>query len=491
MIILPVEKKLVYSRIITITMLNKKILVPITLIVLIAAVLSPIVFTGYATLDQAQIEFAAKKYSVAAVSYERSARFLPWRTDLWERAGIASAMNGNVIEALDLFKRAPVLSADGWMWLGYSEYQTGDIPSAITSLEESIQRAPSQPAYDLLAYIYRQQKNWTAERDTLENQLQDNVGDVHTQYRLGLLLTVLEPGQALTNLMFASSLDPEFDPAVQTLRAALNLSATQSDASSQMITIGRALGLVQEWDLSMMAFENAIQLNAENAEAWAWLGEAKQQTGAALSVSKGQDGRAELDRALQLDHTSVIVRALRGLYWNRQKKYEQMLAEYLLAAEFEPTNPAWQAEVGNAYTMSGDLAAALEAYQQAIDLAPTDSTYWRLLAVFCSENGVHVEDMGLPAAHKAVELAPDDPLALDALGWSYFSSGRYANAQQTLLDVVNRFPNHFPAHNHLAMTYLAQGNQSAAFNELTYVRDADAGGASGLFAEQLLAKYFP
>ncbi len=110
--------------------------------------------------------------------------------------------------------------------------------------------------------------------------------------------------------MLASSLDPETDPAVQTLRTALNLSATQPDPSQQLVTIGRTLGLVQEWDLSIAAFEKAIELNAENAEAWAWLGEAKQQI--------GQDGRVELDQAVTLDPTSVTVRALRGLYWNRQ-----------------------------------------------------------------------------------------------------------------------------------------------------------------------------
>ncbi|MEK6626370.1 MAG: hypothetical protein AABY86_15480, partial [Bdellovibrionota bacterium] len=104
-----------------------------------------------------------------------------------------------------------------------------------------------------------------AERDTLEKKLQQDAerGDVYARYRLGLLLTVLEPEQALTNLMLASSLDPQFYPAVQTLRAALNLSATQPDASQQMLTIGRALGLVQEWDLSIAAFENAIKNEIE------------------------------------------------------------------------------------------------------------------------------------------------------------------------------------------------------------------------------------
>ena len=199
----------------------------------------------------------------------------------------------------------------------------------------------------------------------------------------------------------------------------------------------------------------------------------------------------ELDRALTLDHKSIIVRALRGLHWNRLGKYEQMRAEYALAAEFDPTNPAWQASLGDAYLKLGDLASALAAYQKAAELAPTDPTYWRLLANFCAENGVHVEDIGLPAAQNAAQLAPNDPFTLDALGWSYLSSGRYANAEQILLDVIARYPNYFPAYIHLAMTHLAQGNRAAAFNQLTYVRDADAGDLYSAQADAMLKQYFP
>ncbi|MDP2778144.1 MAG: hypothetical protein Q8O48_10925, partial [Anaerolineales bacterium] len=96
-----------------------------------------------------------------------------------------------------------------------------------------------------------------------------------------------------------------------------------------------------------------------------------------------------------------------------------------------------------------------------------------------------------PAAQKAVRLAPNNPFALDALGWSYLSSGRYAIAEQTLSDVVARFPDHFPAHIHLATTYLAQGKRAAAFNLLTYVREAEQTGIHRETAEKLLEKYFP
>jgi len=484
---------MVRSRIIIVTMPNKKILTPLIVVALLAAVFLPIVFMGYFSLSRAETQLAAQEYARAAESFEQSAQLLYWRNDLWEKAGIAAALDENYLQALDHFEHVSVLTEEGWVWLGSSYLSLSDSNSAITALKQGLQFHDSSALYTLLAFAYRNQNDLDAERSALENQLrlEENLGDVYTYYRLGLLLAVLEPEQALTPLMFSSSLDPQFDPAVQTLRAALNLSSTQPDASQQMVTIGRALGLVQEWNLSVAAFEKAIALDEKNAEAWAWLGEAKQHTEFALSESTGEIGRAELDRAVALNHTSVVVRGLRALYWNRQEKYPQMLAEYLLAAEYEPTNPAWQAGLGNAYIKRGDLVSALTAYQHATELAPNESTYWSLLAVFCAENGVHLEDVGLPAAQRAVEISPENPSALDALGWVYLSSGRYATAEQTLLDVTKRFPAYLPAHIHLAMTYLAQGNRTAAFDVLNFVQDADPNGANGEMARQLLSRYFP
>jgi tetratricopeptide (TPR) repeat protein len=247
---------------------------------------------------------------------------------------------------------------------------------------------------------------------------------------------------------------------------------------------------VKEWGLAIAAFEKAITLDKENAEAWAWLGEAKQQV-SARSGLKGESGLFELDKAVLLDHTSVVVRGLRALYWSRNQKYSQMRAEYSLAARYEPTNPAWQAGIGDAYAKLGDLISALAAYQYATELAPNESTYWSLLAVFCADNGVYLENVGLPAAQKAVEISPDDPSALDALGQVYLASGRSANAEQILLDTVKRFPDYLSAHIHLAVTHLAQGNRAAAFDKLTYVQSADPNGASGEIAGRLLKQYFP
>ncbi|MDD2923024.1 MAG: tetratricopeptide repeat protein [Anaerolineales bacterium] len=452
------------------------------IIILLALVFSAIIITGYAALAAAETALQSQDYRGAAESYIRASRILFWRGDLLEKIGIAASKQPDCPAAIDYLERAK-LAEQGQLALASCYYQIGDLTSAQKKFEEGASRYQTASFYEGLAFIYRAQKKWDEERGALENQIRLDMGNASAHYRLGVLLTILDSEIALPELLRAASLDPQFDPAAQTLRAALNLSAAQPNASRQWVTTGRALGLVEEWDLAIVAFEKSIALDSQNAEAWAWLGEAEQH--------RGREGRAELDRAVALDSKSSIVRALRGLYWDRRQNYRQALTEYLLAAEYDPQNPAWRASVGGAYSKTGDLVFALEAYQRATELAPNESEYWRLLALFCADNGAHVEDVGLPAAQKAALLAPNDPLALDALGYVYYSTGRYANAEKILSDAIERFPQHNPAHIHLALTYLAQGNRSSAFGELIHVRDADANGADGKLAEELIAKYFP
>src|SRR4030095_2592310 len=123
-------------------------------------------------------------------------------------------------------------------------------------------------------------------------------------------------------LISASQLDPELDPAVQTLRTALNLASINGSPSGRLVIIGRGLGLVNEWGLARAAFEEAVKKDEKNAEAWAWLGGANQQMG----VSCG--GNGEHNQALDLNPNSSTVRGLRGLYFQRVGNFRQALTEF-------------------------------------------------------------------------------------------------------------------------------------------------------------------
>ncbi len=469
-------------------LVNQRSLLNLLFVVLIvaAAILGSIIYSGYRDLRAAQSATQQARYSDAAQLYESAANKLIWRRDLWEQAGLAAYRvgdKGNAIRLLDIAREKNSLSPQGWDALGLLYWTNDNRKSALSIWQAGLQANPTYASlFDRLAIAYHEQGDYASEQDILIKRLAV-ADDASARYRLGLILTLSDADRAQKEFTAASSLDPQFDSVVRTLNTALNIAALEPDSARKLVILGRGLGLVEEWGLAEQAFEQAVGADARNAEAWAWLGEARQH--------QGQDGSAELDRALSIDPRDTVVRALRGLHWKRLGRYADALNEYLQAAQIEPQNPAWQASIGEAYVQTGDLVSALDAYQKAAALAPNDATYWRLLSMFCADNSLQVMDIGLPAAKKAVELAPQDPQTLDALGWSYMQAGYLYNAEQTLLSAIQIAPDLAIAHFHLAQTYLRKGDNASAFNELNLARQLDENGPVGELASQMLKQYFP
>jgi tetratricopeptide (TPR) repeat protein len=465
------------------------------LLAIIGLITMPPVLTGYAEIERAQ---SVTDNVQKARHYERAARLLPWRVDLWGLAGEAIYASGNSSDSIPYLEKArdaEALSGFGWDILAHSYWISGDHETALNLWENGLEQHPQYfEFYSRLGMAYRQKGDFAAERDAIENWLvHENNPGVTTDYlgtssaafhyRFGQLLSVADQDRALEEFLLASSLDPEYDSTVETMRTTLNLASLETDESSKLVIVGRGLGLVGEWSLAAEAFRQAVAADGENAEAWAWLGEAEQQF--------GQDGRAELDKALALERTNPIVRSLRGLYWMRQDRGDQALAEYLLAAEYDPDNPAWQISIGDAYAQRGDLQAALGAYFRATEMDPTDADIWLALAAFSTRYNVQVEDVGLPAARMAVELSGEDPLALDMLGWTQALLGRYEQSQAALEHALELDPGLALAYLHLGMVAMQLDDWSAAHNSLLQARDLDLGGPVGEQAQLLLNQYFP
>lgn len=455
---------------------------------ILLAVLVPFFVSGYSEMKEAQ---AAPSHVEAAEHYLAAARRLPWRPELYELAGHYFYHAEEYARARDAYEKAfdrNALSPEGWVAWGDVVYLGGDVEKAAGLWEQGLaQPNPSGKLYSRLAEISRQGGEYAKAAQYLGLYVAEYTEDAPAHYRLGLLLTLSDPNRAVSELLHASQLDPEFDPAAQTLRTALNLSALAGTSSAQKVVIGRGLGLVEEWNLAYAAFEEAVQLDKENAEAWAWLGEADQHTAGDARVEQSRnDALNHLDRALDLDPNSPVVRGLRGLYFQRTGNHRQALTEFQSAAKLEPGNPAWYVSIGDEFADLGDLILALEAYQVATTIAPEDASYWRLLADFCARNGIRIRDVGLPAAQKAVQLSPKDPLVLDTLGWALVLDGRYYEANLFLSQALEADPQLASAHFHLALMYLQTDDNDSMYTQL--VRARDLGSAE---AEALLRQYFP
>jgi len=247
------------------------------LLIIALAIIVPVIFSGYSELDKGN---TASSYLEAAQHHQSAARRLPWRADLYELAGHEYYYAKEYALAEASYQKAfqrHALSAEGWVAWGDVHYWLGDADRAAEIWEQGLgQSNPSENLYSRLAQIYKEKRDYAKAAEYLQRYVSNHVLDASAHYRLGLLLTLSDPQTALSELINASQLDPELDPAVQTLRTALNLASLSESPSAQLVVIGRGLGLVSEWELAQAAFAQAIQADENNAEAWAWLGEAYQ-----------------------------------------------------------------------------------------------------------------------------------------------------------------------------------------------------------------------
>jgi len=456
-----------------------RVLLIVTLIAL--AIFVPLIASGYSELKKASI---SSSHTEAAGHYQHAAERLPWRADLHELSGHAYYNAKDYTRADAEYEKAfqgNALLPEGWVAWGDVNYLKEDPERALEIWEQALeQKNPSGYLYSRLAGMYQSDGDLSKAAEYLQKYVSTYSEDAFAHYRLGLLLTLSDPGRASSELEDASQLEPELGPAVETLRTALDLALQNDSASGRLVIIGRGLGLVNEWQLAQAAFRSAVAADKKNAEAWAWLGEANQQTG----LPEG--GSAELEQAFQLDSHSSTVRGLRGLYFQRTGNFRQALTEFESAAALEPENPTWLVSVGEAYSKNGDLIRALAAYQSATALAPADANYWRLLAIFCAQNNVNINDVGVPAAQQAVLITKADAVSLDVLGWLLTLDARYAEAGRMLTRALEIDPQNPSAHLHLGMLYLQTDERASAYDHLIQARDlgnSDAGA--------ILNQYFP
>lgn len=446
---------------------------------LVVAIWAPFIASGYSELNKAS---TAPTYPEVAAHYKAAAQRIPWRPDLYELAGHAYYYAKDYSSADTMYQKAyrrHALTADGWVAWGDVVYLNREEKRATQIWEQALeQKKPSENLYSRLSQVYKVNGDYARAADDLERYVALHLEDASAHYRLGLLLTLSDPNAALSELISASQLDPQFDPAVETLRSALNQASINDSPSARFVLIGRGLALVQEWELARLQFESAIEADAGNAEAWAWLGESKQHADV--------DGSADLEQAFRLDPNSSIVRGLRALSFQRAGNHRDALTEFQAAARLDEKNPTWQVSIGETYSKLGDLIRAREAYQAAINLAPEDPAYWRLLAVFCAQNNVNITDVGIPAAQKAVILSLGDVPSRDILGWLYLLNGQNEDAETMLQRALEMDPQNASVHLHLGQLYFQTGDRAQAYDHLVKARDL-----GDPEAQAILSQYFP
>ena len=419
----------------------------------------------------------------------------PWRTDLWEPAGHAALAAGNPHNAAIYFSRAAAqgaLSPQGYLAWGDAEWQMGNPDTSVQiwriaekigiALEETLPRQ---------AEVYRTTGNDEALIENLKAQIENFDGRPPTAdrgqpsavgalvYELGMLLVTRDPNAARPYLQRAAELDPAREAHLRPLNFAIQRAASVDDPVYSLMAVGQEFANQGEWVPAARAFVNAIHLNPEYAEAWAYYGEMQQHF-------EGEDSLASLARALELDPESLAANTFLSLYWQRQGDLEKARTYLKTALKIDPRNPALLAEMGNLVALEGEIELAQDYYRQAIELTPNDPQYLREFIRFSLAYGLNLRTVVLPLARQIVMLNPRDPQSLDVMGEVLFHLGDLLNAERFYLRALARDPQSDQIHLHLGYLYDVQGKSKLAAAHYTRALDLTSNPATEQAIRQAL-----
>jgi tetratricopeptide (TPR) repeat protein len=432
-------------------------------------------------------------YLSASLNLSQAANFYYWRAELWEMAGLLAVKAGDyeaAVRYLDKASGQGSLSPRAQIALGDALFENQDIEAAILIWEKAFESGvDTTEITNRLTKAHLKSRDYPTAADNLKELLAIRPDDPELYYQLGLLMAATQPDSAPAYLTQAAALDTQLTGPAQKLRRSINTARLSQEPAYTYIVAGRTLASLGEWELAVEAFRQATLARPDYSEAWAFLGEARQH----LPSASEMDAQilSDLEEALRLDPHSIAANTFLSLYWQRHEKPELALEYLESAALYDPANPAFPAEVGNLLSDMGDLPAAQAAYQDAIDLAPKDPLYWRLMAEFAVRHQIQLRELALPSAEQAVLLNDKDPASLMILGIVYYLLEEFEISEHYLLESLEIDPDFAPAHLHLGMNYLLRGEVGMAAQELEQARALAPETAISEKVDRLLEGYFP
>jgi Tfp pilus assembly protein PilF len=114
---------------------------------------------------------------------------------------------------------------------------------------------------------------------------------------------------------------------------------------------------------------------------------------------------------------------------------------------------------------AGNQDAAMEHYRKVLEIVPNSVVALNNLAYLLAADGKQ-PDEALKLAQQAKEIAPDQPMVEDTLGWALYQKGIYRTAVAHLEDAVSKSDRNPVTRYHLAMAYLRAGDRDRGLKAL-------------------------
>lgn len=415
----------------------------------------------------------------ALVALDRAVELDPLRAiTYYQRADTRASVPGQEVVVMQDLERAleldPDLSAARRL-LATLHVRRGERNEAIRQLRTLIRRRPRHIAARLqLAGLYLEAQQWDQRRPLLEESaklypkapvwLQLRAQQALLDKNLGLAIEKLEQAYALVRspqiLGELSALLLRFGKPDQ----ALSLLRSEAEIARGVPWLhalrGRALVDLGDSDLAGRAFSRAVEQSASFADLTAVALEMSHGLGWDQTVSQLELLATGANAGL-VELAIVQIEAEIKRYDAAMERLERIDA---LVAEGSPERAQYDRLLALVFYQRRQYEESLAVYQRLLQRQPNNLITLNNTAYLLAEDLGRAED-AVPLAQRAADLAPDNPLVLDTLGWSLFKSGRHDAAYQVLTRSVRVKPSALNCL-HLAEVLRAKGDTRAATENL-------------------------
>jgi superkiller protein 3 len=265
--------------------------------------------------------------------------------------------------------------------------------------------------------------------------------------------------------------DGEFDGAIAAYEQALQLDGSRVEFYIPLINLLTTAGKPEE---ALQWAEQTVVLAPENDAVWTVLASAHLANGNRLAET-GDPTNADLAYAdsvraarsaidINSNNAEAFAILAGALAQLGPEQYERAQEAAEIALAIDPDNPIVRLHMATVLELQGFYPAAIEQYQIAIDQNPERAELYIGLAY----NYYATRD--IPTAiltfQDALDANPESAAAFDGLGWMYFLIGEYPSAEENLTKAVDLDPKMVRAHAHLGAALYRNLNYDSAIPEL-------------------------
>lgn len=292
--------------------------------------------------------------------------------------------------------------------------------------------------------------DWVGLETTLNQALAQNPNDPFANFTLGILYlepTYLEPLVATPN---------EYQAEAAAILSILNV------AGYQARDVGLRLIEHQHWALAERLFSQQLEVDTDDAFAYAYRGFARDQ--------RGENGLNDLENAIALEPALPLGFYFLGLHYRQRDNHDKSLSYLIDAYLLDEQNPALAAEVAAAYQLTNQFPLADEWYTLAESLAPNDVRFMGLRAAFYADSEY---TKGFEYVGQVAEKYPNDPRIQSSWGRVLFHQDELSTGASVFEHALTLTPNDLRTRLYYAELLERQGLDLAALEHYRFVAQTD------------------